>query len=91
MSGTRVSIPGQHPYLVADADPYALLTPGQLRVVDAVRARNWNRSEAARDLGVTVQSVQVQLRLAREVGFPVPPGVVGRYRRPDLRPRKLRA
>lgn len=90
---SRLNYPGQPVRLVVDdPDPDEHLTERQRQIVQAVRARNGNRSSAARDLGISVQSVQIALRDAARTGpVRVPPATAGRRGRSDLRPRPPRA
>lgn len=88
MSALRISVPGQPVRIVRDDDPERRLTQRQRDVLAAVRSHRGNRSRAARDLGVTVQSVQFALRAITRRGVRVPRGA---SRGPDLAPRRRAA
>lgn len=81
MSALRFSVPGRPIVLVRDDDPERHLTQRQREVLAAVRAHRGNRTRAARQLGVTVQSVQFALRAAARHGARIPRGA---RRGPDL-------
>lgn len=87
MSALRINHPGK-PVQLINLDPYAVLTRRQQQVFDAVLAHNGNRSRAARQLKVRVQTVQYVLRIAEQAGIPVPRSD---RRGTDLRPRQDRS
>ena len=72
MSALRFSAPGCVTIIINEPDPFAGLTRRQGDVLAAVRGCNGNRSRAARTLGISVQSVQASVRLARRAGAPIP-------------------
>lgn len=89
MSALRLAQPGQPTRLVVEVDPYWSLTPRTRYILDRLRGCNGNRSRTARDLGVTVQTVQRAARLGLAAGVRVTPAPKsGAGRGPDLRPRK---
>lgn len=65
-----------------------LLTARQIAYLAAVERHGGNRTYAARELHVTVASVQCAMRRVRAAGVPVPRGS---GRGPDLRQRKRAA
>ncbi len=85
MSALRIARRGVPAELIPDPDCYAGLTSHQLRVIEVLLAHRGNRSRAARQLGVTVQSVQATVRVIARRGAPLPP--IAR-RGPDLRARR---
>ena len=88
MSAVRVMVDGK-PAWREERDPYWSLTQRQRRILDTVRGHNGNRSRAARDLGISFESVQASLRLAAANGTRVPAAPRGGAGRgPDLRPRR---
>ncbi len=91
MSALRIARPGRPVELVVDVDPYAGLTPRQRQALELVRAHNGNRSRAARQLGVTVQTVQFLVRAAKRRGAIVPDRRRAGGRGPDLGPRRKAA
>lgn len=91
MSALRIAVPGRPIELVRDVDPYEVLTPYQRRTLDLIRAHNGNRSRAARQLGVTVQTVQFTVRRIERRGVSVPPRARHGGRGPDLAPRRRAA
>jgi hypothetical protein len=85
VSALRIARPGQPARLIPEPDPWADLTPWQRRCVEAVYARNGNRTYAARDLGTDVTNLQCAIRRAKRTGIRIPDGA---RRGRDLRPRK---
>lgn len=85
MSALRIAVPGQPVRLVRDDDPEWLLTQRQREILAVVRSHRGNRTRAAAQLGVTVQSVQAAMRLVARAGVRVPRGA---RRGPDLGPRR---
>lgn len=89
MSALRLSQPGLPTRLVIEVDPYWTLTARTRYIVDRLRGHNGNRSRCARDLGVTVQTIQRAARLGIAAGVPVVPAPRGGAGRgADLVPRK---
>lgn len=91
MSALRIAHPGRPLRLIAEVDPDSRLTARQRQAVDLVRAHNGNRSRAARQLGVTVQTVQFLIRAAKRRGAVVPDRQRYGGRGPDLGPRRKAA
>lgn len=91
MSALRIAHPGRPVKLVIDVDHEAGLTPRQRLALELVRAHNGNRCRAARQMGVTVQTVQFLIRAARRRGAMVPDRKLSGGRGPDLAPRRRAA
>ena len=86
MSALRAMVDGK-PVWIAERDPEDALSPYQRHVMDVLRSHRWNRSRTARQLGVTVPTVQACIRVIRRNGVTVPEGA---RRGPDLGPRRRR-
>jgi DNA-binding CsgD family transcriptional regulator len=85
VSALRISVPGRPIELILDVDPWSELTPTQRRVAEAILAHRGSRTAVARELGLSVQTVQGMVRRIRARGVRLPSGA---GRGPDLRPRK---
>lgn len=88
VSALRVMVDGR-PTWKPDTDPYLGLSQRTRYIIDRLRGHNGNRSRTARDIGVTVQTVQRAVRVAAAAGVRVPAAPKsGAGRGPDLLPRK---
>jgi biotin operon repressor len=87
MSAFRSYVDGR-PVWVRETDPEDALTPYQRQVMHLLRSHRWNRSRVARQMGVSVQTIQVAIRSIRTRGIDVPEGA---RRGRDLGPRSRAA